>query len=115
MARENTPTDNSVAERYMRTFKEHIFNRSLIGPEYYDKGSTAASMLMLEPLYSKAQSEHISEDPRLPHVKKYKSDKQKVMGFLQELAAQKAELVDKTPFDSFENQLAYKIIDSYRT
>ena len=23
MARENTPTDNSVAERFMRTFKEH--------------------------------------------------------------------------------------------
>lgn len=149
MARENTPTDNSVAERYMRTFKEHkvdgitieeklssamalnskfnsyrsYFNlyikslnsipnkKSLIGPECYDKGSTTASMLMLEPLYSKAQSEHISEDPRLPHVKKYKLDKQKVMGFLQELAAQKAELVDKTPFDSFENQLAYKIID----
>ena len=33
------------------------------------------------------------------------------MGFLQELAAQKAELVDKTPFDSLENQLAYEIID----
>lgn len=33
------------------------------------------------------------------------------MGFLQELAAQKAELVDKTPFDSFENQLACEIID----
>ena len=33
------------------------------------------------------------------------------MGFLQELAAQKAELLDKTPFDSFENQLAYEIID----
>ena len=66
---------------------------------------------MLEPLYLKAQSEHISQDPRLPHVKKYKSEKQKVMGILQELAAQKAELVDKTPFDSFENQLAYKIID----
>ena len=77
----------------------------------YPTDPTMASMLMLEPLYSKAQSEHISKDPRLPHVKKYKSDKQKVMGFLQELAAQKAELVDKTPFDSFENQLAYGIID----
>lgn len=31
------------------------------------------------------------------------------MGFLQELAAQKAELVDKIPFDSFEDQLSYKI------
>ena len=62
-----------------------------------------ASMLMLKPLYSKAQSEHISDDPRLPYVKKYKSDKQKVMGFLQELAAQKVELVDKTPFDSLSS------------
>lgn len=162
MTRENTPTDNSVAERYMRTFKEHkldgvtieeklssaaalnpkfnsyrsYFNlyinslnsvpnkKSLIGPERYDRGSTMASMLMLEPLYSKAQSEHISKDPRLPHIKKYKSDKQKVMGFLQELAAQKAELVDKTPFDSFENQLEnirkdldslQKIIKSHET
>lgn len=149
MARENTPTDNSVAERYMRTFKEHkvdgitieeklssamalnskfnsyrsYFNlyikilngipnkKSLISPERYDKGSPMASMLMLEPLHSKAQSEHISEDPRLSYVKKYKSDKQKVMGFLQKLGVQKAELVDKTPFDSFENQLAYGIID----
>jgi len=66
---------------------------------------------MLEPLYSKAQSEHISKNPRLPHVKKYKLNKQKVIGFLQEIAAQKDELVDKTSFDSFKNQLAYEIID----
>lgn len=33
------------------------------------------------------------------------------MGFLQELAVQKAELIDKTAFDSFKNQLAYGIID----
>lgn len=89
MMRENTPTNNSVAERQMRTFKEHkldgvtieekpssaaalnpkfnsyrsYFNlyinslnsvpnknkKSLIGPERYDKGSTMASMLMLDP------------------------------------------------------------------
>lgn len=29
-ARENTPTDNSVAERFMRTFKQHkIYNTSI--------------------------------------------------------------------------------------
>lgn len=33
------------------------------------------------------------------------------MGFLQELAVQKAELIDKIAFDSFKNQLAYGIID----
>lgn len=26
MSRENTPTDNAVAERFMRTFKEHLIN-----------------------------------------------------------------------------------------
>lgn len=26
MSRENTPTDNTVAERFMRTFKEHQVN-----------------------------------------------------------------------------------------
>ena len=54
-------------------------------------------------LTSKAQSKHISEDPRLPYVKKHKLDKQKVMGFLQELAVQKSKLIDKTPFDFFDN------------
>ena len=30
MARENTPTDNSVAERFMRTFKQHkIYNTTI--------------------------------------------------------------------------------------
>ena len=96
---------------YIKSLNSIPNKKSLIGPERYDKGSTMASMLMLKPLYSKAQSEHISDDPRLPYVKKYKSDKQRVMGFLQDLAAQKAKLVDKTPFDSFENQLAYEIIE----
>lgn len=26
MPRENTPTDNAVAERFMRTFKKHLIN-----------------------------------------------------------------------------------------
>ena len=30
MARENTPTDNSVAERFLRTFKDHkIYNTTI--------------------------------------------------------------------------------------
>jgi len=149
MTRENTPTDNSLVERDMRTFKEHkvdgitieeellstmtlnskfnsyrsYFNlyiknlngitnkKSFISSERDDKDSTIASMLMLEPFHSKAQFEYISEDLRPPCIKKYKLDKQKVMSFLQEPAVQKAELVDKTLFDSFYNQLAYVSID----
>nr|YP_010472369.1 hypothetical protein N4L43_pgp140 [Pleurosigma intermedium]UVG41980.1 hypothetical protein [Pleurosigma intermedium] len=30
MSRENTPTDNAVAERFMRTFKEHKINGKII-------------------------------------------------------------------------------------
>ena len=30
MSRENTPTDNGVAERFMRTFKEHKINGKII-------------------------------------------------------------------------------------
>lgn len=30
MSRENTPTDNAVAERFMRTFKEDKINRKII-------------------------------------------------------------------------------------
>ena len=37
IARENTPTDNSVAERFMRTFKEHNFRsyRSVLNEYTY--------------------------------------------------------------------------------
>ena len=59
----------------------------------------------------KAQFEYISEDLRLPCIKKYKLDKQKVVSFLQDPAVQKAELVDRTLFDFFYNQLAYVSID----
>ena len=149
MARENTPTDNSLVELDMRTFQEHKVDRitieeellstmtlnakfnsyrsyfnlyikslngipnkkSFIRPERDDKGSTIASMLMVEPFHSKAQFEYISEDLRLPCIKKYKLDKQKVVSFLQDPAVQKAELVDRTLFDFFYNQLAYVSID----
>ena len=30
MSRENTPTDNAVGERFMRTFKEHVIDRLTI-------------------------------------------------------------------------------------
>ena len=30
MSRDNTPTDNAVAERFMRTFKEHKINGKII-------------------------------------------------------------------------------------
>jgi integrase/recombinase XerD len=158
MSRENTPTDNAVAERYMRTFKEHkiegktieqalqeivltsnnananakIFrsilnkffkslnrtpnNKSLIkNPEKHDKDVSTASLFMVEPKYPKAFSEHIREDSRRSEIIKYKDENSRVVSLLEEIAAKKAEIVDRTPFDSLDDNLALELIDKRLT
>lgn len=40
-----------------------------------------------------------------------KTKNAEVVSILTEIASKKAELVDKTPFDDFENSLALKVID----
>ena len=150
MARENTPTDNPVAERFMRTFKSHkIYNttieeklsnslaiepnfssyratlnkyvnslngkpnkKSRTSPQRQDKDVSAASLLMMDPKYSQAKSKHVANDFRIDEVEKFKAENTKVIGLLAELAAKKAELVDKTPFDNFENDIALQVIDN---
>ena len=150
MSRENTPTDNSVAERFMRTFKEHkiydttieealsnhiatepnfrsfraVLNRyvknlnkkpnkkSRTAPEQHDKSVSAASILMAPPKYTQAKSKRITNDFRVDEVEKFKAENPKVIRVLAELAAKKAELVDKTPFDSFEDNIILQIIDT---
>lgn len=150
MSRMNTPTDNSVAERYMRTFKEFkIHNQSIQeylinelitegeiksgrkavnkyvktlnstpnrkslskSPEQHDKDVSTASMLMVDPFHTKAFSEHFGKDVRRESIEQFKLENSKVIGVLQELAARKSELVEKTPFDDFENNLALQLID----
>lgn len=150
MARENTPTDNSVAERFMRTFKNHkIYNttieeklynsiaiepnfksyratlntyvnslngkpnkKSAVAPHKHDTDVSTASMLMVDPKYPQARSKHVANDFRIDEVEKFKAENTKVIGLLSELAARKAELVDKTPFDSFENDIILQVIDN---
>lgn len=51
-------------------------------------------------------------DFRTDEVEKFKAENEKVIGLLEELAAKKAELVDKTPFDNFESNLPLQVIDS---
>ena len=67
---------------------------------------------MLEPNHPKATSERIGEDLRLKYVEQYKTESIKVTSILAELAARKGELVEKTPFDDFENNLALQLIDN---
>jgi integrase/transposase InsO family protein len=150
MSRENTPTDNPVAERFMRTLKEHkidnktleqvsqeallsggrsygnivkLFIKSLNQkpnkksflkePDRHDKDVRSSSMLMTEPYYPKAFSERYGDGDhkRRLDISKYKSENFKVTSILKELAAKKSEIVDKTPFDSFDDNLALKLID----
>ena len=150
MARQNTPTDNAVAERFMRTLKNHkIHNttieeelsnslaidpsfssyratlnkyvnslnskpnkKSTISPQRRDIGVSTASMLMADPVYYQAKSKHIANDFRADEIEKFKAENTKVIGLLSELAARKAELVNETPFDNFENDIALQVIDN---
>lgn len=67
---------------------------------------------MSEPPYPQAKSEHISKDFRLEEVQKFKAESKKVSTILAEIAAKKAELVNKTPFDdSCEDSLALQPIN----
>jgi hypothetical protein len=154
MSRENTPTDDAMAERFMKTFKEHKINgitiedlltrytlknpnfrnsRSILNqyvkslnekpnkkslqlsPERHDKQSSMASMLMAEPIYSKAFSERFGKDIRNQEIGKFKDKNLEVISILQELAAKKSEIVDTTTFDDYESNLALKLIDQRLT
>ena len=72
-------------------------------------------MLMLPPKYSQAKSKHVANDFRIDEVEKFKAENTKVIGVLAEIAARKAELVEKTPFDSFEDSIVLQVIDSRLT
>lgn len=67
---------------------------------------------MIDPKYTQARSAYLGEDFRINDVEKFKSENSKVIGILKDIAARKAELVDKTPFDNFENEIALQVIDS---
>lgn len=69
-------------------------------------------MLMAPPKYTQAKSKRITTDFRVDEVEKFKAENPKVIRVLAELAAKKAELVDKTPFDSFEDNIILQIIDT---
>jgi transposase InsO family protein/site-specific recombinase XerD len=150
MSRPNTPKDNPVAERFMRTFKEHkvndrTFQKELFyqieinskfkgyrkvfnlfvkdinfkpnsksgnkSPEQYDVDASTASMLMIEPTYSKAFSEFYGEDFRREPVDEFKMQNNNIVSILDEITAKQAEVVNKTPFDFYEDNLALKVID----
>ena len=72
----------------------------------YTDASTAA-LLMIEPTYSKAFSEYYVEDFRHKPVNEYKIYNNVVSSILDEIATKRAEVVDRTPFDYYND----KVID----
>lgn len=66
---------------------------------------------MIEPEYSKAFSKHYGVDFRRDHIEQFKSQNNDIISILDEIAAKQAEVVDKTPFDLYEDNLALKVID----
>ena len=155
MSRQNTPTDNAVAERFMRTFKEYRFEgftlqetlcsydqlktrkspQSIVREYIQNLNKTAnkkskretsetrylkakiASTLMRDPKHPKAFSTPYggNPDPRMPEIDEYKSQNHQIIKILDEIATKKAEVVDNTPFDSLEDNLALEIIEHHLT
>jgi transposase InsO family protein len=150
MSRQNTPTDNAVAERFMRTFKEYRFEgftlqetlcsydqlktrkspQSTVREYTQNLNKTAnkkskmetsetrylkaktASTLMRDPKHPKAFSTPYggNPDPRMSEIDEYKSQNYQITKILDEIATKKAEVVNNTPFDSFEDNLALEVI-----
>jgi integrase/transposase InsO family protein len=86
-----------------KTFKESA--------ERHDTNVSAASMLMVDPIHTKAFSPLFGDDIRRGEVEKFKAQNSEVISILEELASKKAEIVDRTPFDDFEDNLALQLID----
>ena len=142
MSRASTPTDNTVIEQFIRTFKEHkindrtfqkelfyqieinskfrrsrkVFNEyvksinfkpnkksNFKSPEKHDIHSSTNSMLMIEPRYSKSFSEYYGTDFNWDLRNQSKTENIKVIGIFDEIAAKRAEIVDKIPFDLYED------------
>ena len=55
--------------------------------------------------YTQARSAYLGEDFRINEVEKFKAENDKVIAVLVYIAVRKAELVEKTPFDNFENSI----------
>ena len=80
-------------------------------PEQKDLDASIASMLMIEPTYSKSFSEHFGPDFRRDHIDQFKNENKVVTSILDEIAAKRSEIVDKTPFDTYDDNLALQVID----
>ena len=110
---------NSKFRGYRKIFNFYVKDLDLkpntkskiMSPERLDTDAQIASMLMTEPNYSKAFSEVYGNDFRREYIDQYKLESMGVTSILDEIASKRAELVNKTPFDDYESDLALQVID----
>ena len=110
---------NSKFKGYRKIFNLYVRSLNLKpnkksfdkSPEQQDLDASVASMLMVEPIYSKAFSEQFGSDFRRGHIDQFKNENKGVTSILDEIAAKRSEIVDKTPFDTYDDNLALKVID----
>ena len=110
---------NSKFKSYRKVFNLYVRSLNLKpnkksflkSPEQHDLDTSMASMLMVDPIYSKAFSEQFGSDFRRDHINHFKNESKAVTSILDEIAAKRSEIVDKTPFDTYDDSLALKVID----
>ena len=69
--------------------------------ERHDLKISVASQLMIEPTYSKAFSESYGPGFRRDNINKFKSQNSDVITIRDEISSKRAEVVEKTPFESY--------------
>jgi len=66
---------------------------------------------MVEPTYSKAFSSFYGEDFRRTDIDNFKSQADEVLSIMDEIASKRAEVVERTPFDNYDDNIALQVID----
>lgn len=110
MIEPNFRSYRSVLNKYIRSLNGKPNKKSKTSPQRHDRDVSVAASLMTEP--NQARSAYLGEDFRINEVGKFKAENTQVIGILKEIAARKAELVEKTPFDNFEDNIVLQIIDN---
>lgn len=95
-----------LISQYVKSLNQRVNKKtSPYTPVTAYKQNKMASKLMSPPVHTKAFSYVYGDDPRLVHVKQYQQEAKETHQALAEVAAVRAELVNRTPFDTEDQNL----------
>ena len=102
----NFSSFKKIINQYVKSLNETVNKKtSPDTPKIAYEKVQNASRVMYPPIYTKAFSEVFGNDPRIVHIEKYKQENKDTNNYLADIAATQAELTDKTPFDTEEQNL----------